>query len=434
MNQLLADPQFTHSVTGIYIVDGKTGKPVFEMNSEAGLAPASCLKLITSISALDMMGPAFRYETTVGLLQSKDSLRLVVNASGDPAFGSPRWKSTGMKATLDAILHALKAKGITQLACDIVFRGKNFPYPPVPDGWVWEDIGNYYGAGAWSFNWNENKYDWILSSGLKKGDATRLKYFSPSVAGLSAVNDIITGEKGSGDNAYVYAAPYVNQYYATGTIPPQQDEFAISASMHEPAFFFIQQLKEILNSGGIRIAGGHNPAFEDHPINRENIPVICTFASPSLDSMNDWFLKKSINLFGEAFVKTIALQKCNVGSTDSGVVYIRNFWKERGIENSALKIIDGSGLSPANRVTAKALVQVLQYAQKRPWFSSFYEDLPAMNGIKMKDGYISGVRSYAGFIKNNESKEYIFAFIVNNFDGNPGAVREKMWKILNLLK
>ncbi len=57
-----------------------------------------------------------------------------------------------------------------------------------------------------------------------------------------------------------------------------------------------------------------------------------------------------------------------------------------------------------------------------------------MNGIKMKDGYINGVRSYTGYIKNKAGNEYTFSFIVNNFDGSPATVREKMWKVLDILK
>ena len=52
----------------------------------------------------------------------------------------------------------------------------------------------------------------------------------------------------------------------------------------------------------------------------------------------------------------------------------------------------------------------------------------------MKDGYINGVRSYTGYIKSKDGTEYTFSFIVNNFDGNPGTVREKMWKLLDILK
>jgi D-alanyl-D-alanine carboxypeptidase/D-alanyl-D-alanine-endopeptidase (penicillin-binding protein 4) len=161
---------------------------------------------------------------------------------------------------------------------------------------------------------------------------------------------------------------------------------------------------------------------------------IFTNLSPSLDSINYWFLKKSINLYGEAFVKTIAYQKTGFGSTDSGIAIIKDFWNRNGIEKSALNIIDGSGLSPANRVTTNALVTVMQYARQQKWFPSFYYDLPEMNGIKMKDGYINGVRSYTGYVKSQSGVEYTFSFIVNNFDGNPGTVREKMWRVLDILK
>jgi D-alanyl-D-alanine carboxypeptidase/D-alanyl-D-alanine-endopeptidase (penicillin-binding protein 4) len=83
--------------------------------------------------------------------------------------------------------------------------------------------------------------------------------------------------------------------------------------------------------------------------------LIATFQSPSLDSINYWFLKKSINLYGEALVKTMGDKVKNTASTDSGVDVIRTFWAGKGIEKSSLKIIDGSGLSPANRVTAKSI-------------------------------------------------------------------------------
>lgn len=159
-----------------------------------------------------------------------------------------------------------------------------------------------------------------------------------------------------------------------------------------------------------------------------------THTSPPLDSILYWFLKKSINLYGEALVKTIGYEKAKTGSTDAGIKVIKDLWSQRAIETSSLKIIDGSGLSPANRVTTQALVTVMQYAKKQNWFSSFYYALPEINGIKMKDGYINGVRSYTGYIKSRDGMEYTFSFMANNFDGSASSVREKMWKVLDLLK
>lgn len=122
------------------------------------------------------------------------------------------------------------------------------------------------------------------------------------------------------------------------------------------------------------------------------------------------------------------------GATDSGVNVVKNFWSKKGIDPRSMNIIDGSGLSPSNRVTTAALVNVLQYAKKQTWFPSFYNALPEINGIKMKSGSIGGVVSYTGFVKSKSGVEYVFAFIVNNFDGNANELRKKMWELLDLLK
>ncbi len=133
-------------------------------------------------------------------------------------------------------------------------------------------------------------------------------------------------------------------------------------------------------------------------------------------------------------MKTIGYEKIRSGTTDNGIKIIKEFWRKKGIDRASLKIIDGSGLSPANRVTTRSLVTIMQYAKGQSWFSSFYNDLPEINGIKMKDGYINGVRSYTGYIKSKQGIEYTFSFIVNNFDGSASSVREKMWKVLDVLK
>ena len=162
--------------------------------------------------------------------------------------------------------------------------------------------------------------------------------------------------------------------------------------------------------------------------------LLFTHISPSLDSINYWFLKKSINLYGEALVKTIAFEKEKFGSTEKGIDLIKDFWSRHGMEPSAINIKDGSGLSPANRVTPKSLVTVLQYAKQQSWFASFYNALPEINNIKMKDGYLADVRSYSGYIKDKNGNEYTFSFIVNNFDGSASSARVKMWRVLDILK
>src|SRR6187401_440180 len=63
LKKLQADEQFKHAILSLYVVDSKTGKVVFDKNSEIGLAPASCQKVVTSVSAFEILGKDYRYKT-----------------------------------------------------------------------------------------------------------------------------------------------------------------------------------------------------------------------------------------------------------------------------------------------------------------------------------------------------------------------------------
>jgi D-alanyl-D-alanine carboxypeptidase/D-alanyl-D-alanine-endopeptidase (penicillin-binding protein 4) len=145
-------------------------------------------------------------------------------------------------------------------------------------------------------------------------------------------------------------------------------------------------------------------------------------------------LRKSVNLYGEALVKTIAYEKNGFGSTNDGLRIIKNFWKDKGIDASAINILDGSGLSPQNRITTNALVTVMQYAKSRQWFSSFHNSLPEYNGLKMKSGTIGGAKSFTGYANSKAGEDYTFAIVVNNYFGSAGDIVKKMYKVLDVLK
>jgi D-alanyl-D-alanine carboxypeptidase/D-alanyl-D-alanine-endopeptidase (penicillin-binding protein 4) len=427
LEKLSTDPQFKHAIMSLVVMDGKNNL-VFEKNSDAGLVPASCQKIITSASAFELLGSSFEYTTHLLVHSSASGYFLELAPSGDPTLGSFRWERTNRDSIYKMIGRFLKEKNVDTLA-GIILNGQKNSELPVPKGWVWEDIGNYFGAGAWWFNWNENKYDLVLQPGSQVGQAVAIKAFDPPEARVPINNYLTAGREGSGDRATIYSAPYAELTFAKGTVPVNQKDFIVSASMTNPSTVFTRGLAIHLKKNNIFLKDSVNKTGAGSNRRWEMM-----FTSPSLDSINTWFLKKSINLFGEALVKTIAWEKCHSFETDSGIAIIKNFWEKNGIEKSALKIIDGSGLSPANRITGKAIVQVLLYAKKQNWFPSFYDALPEMNGIRMKDGYITGVRTYAGYVKNKMGDEFVFSFMVNNADGNPSSIREKMWKVLDLLK
>ena len=441
MKGLENDPQFKHAIISLYVVDSKTGKTIYDKNAQLGLAPASCQKVITSVSAFDILGKTYKYKTEMAydgtITDSTLNGNLFFMSSGDPTLGSWRWSATGEENIRQQILSALKEKKITAIKGDIIVDDSKWESQSTPRGWIWEDIGNYFGAGARGMNWHENQYDIILKPGKKTGDPVTVMATMPPLQQAVLINELKTGPVGSGDRSIIYLPEDATAGYIRGTIPVGKENFTISGAMPNATKSFIKAVEELLDSNHIKLSGRPKTSASILA-NKEKLRIPTTTAltifSPSLDSMNYWFLRESINLYGEALVKTIALEKTKFAATDTGLTIIKDLWSSRGIDRSALNIIDGCGLSPANRVTTNALVTVMQYARQQSWFSSFYNALPEMNGMKMKSGYIGGVRSYTGYIKSKTGVDYTFSIIVNNFDGAPGTVREKMWKLLDILK
>jgi D-alanyl-D-alanine carboxypeptidase/D-alanyl-D-alanine-endopeptidase (penicillin-binding protein 4) len=439
------DNQFKHAIISLYVVDSKTGRVVFDKNAQVGLAPASCLKVLTSASAFELLGKDYRYKTYLGTDaqgdHTVDAGSLFIIGRGDPTLGSWRWKSTTDTNVFSRIAALLQKNKLRRFSGNLYVDDLYYGLLPMPEGWIWQDIGNYFGAPCFGFNWHENQYDLLLQPGEQEGASTAVLSINPKPGNINLYNGITTGAKGSGDNAIIYSSPYSQLVLTKGTIPLQKGGFKISGSMGNPTTIFKNELAAYLKKTGIALQPESYAYSEQKLANKpvyKATSIVDSILSPSLDSINYWFMQKSINLYGEAFLKAIGKKYHPDVNTDnlydSSISIIKEFWSKNGIDKPALNIIDGSGLSPANRVTTNALVAIMQYAKKQSWFPSFYEALPEQNGIKMKSGYIGGVRSYTGYINSRSGNAYTFSFIINNYDGSPAAVREKMWKLLDILK
>jgi serine-type D-Ala-D-Ala carboxypeptidase/endopeptidase (penicillin-binding protein 4) len=430
VKKMEADSSMKHGIVSLYVINNKTGKVIYDKNSQIGLPAGSTQKVITSVTAFELLGKDYRYKTEVRYVKGLDTndrlrSRLSVFGSGDPTFGSWRFKTTSTVNIFQGIKDSIIAKGISRIDGQILEKRYELE-ENIPDGWIWQDIGNYYGAAAHELNWNENQYDVILTP-HKDGYWVEIYRTEPqNIIGLNLYSRVHVGAERSGDNTNIYW-PSSNKFaYIIGTIPKDEKYFKISGSLPQPANQLKQDLTKYLIESGIVITDS-SFLFKRTPI--PSGELVFTHVSPSLDSINFWFLQKSINLYGEAFLITISKEEKGCYRSDSGVAVIKDFWSKRGIDKSALNIKDGSGLSPANRITANALVTVLNYAKTKPWFSSFYDALPYVNGFKMKSGTIGDVLAYTGYIG-----DYTFSIIVNNYDGKARDMREKMLTLLDNLK
>lgn len=440
VNNFLKDEQLKHAVVSVYITD-ENGDKIYALNEQYGLAPASTQKIFTSIAALSLLGKDFTYKTEIGYTGNVDdgylNGDLVIKGYGDPTLGSWRYKNTQPAAVLNFIIKALQNAGIQNIYGNIILDDGAFSYQPTPGGYPWEDMGNYYGSGSWAINWRENQYDLVLKPGKNIADTSTIIKTSPTLLANEFNNFITTAEANSGDNTILYLPPYGTTAFGEGTIPKGVKDFTVSGAMAYAADQFKAELDSALLQNKIQVKHGiiTGTSFQKkHEATPAIQTPVATYISPQLDSIVYWFMQKSINLYGECLLKTIAYKQHNYGATDYGVSDLKKFWQQNNIDSSALNISDGSGLSPQNRVTTTALAQALLYAQKQSWFSNFYTALPVYNNMKLKSGSISSVRSFAGYHTASNGKKYIVAIVVNNYDASKGSITPKIFKVLDALK
>jgi D-alanyl-D-alanine carboxypeptidase/D-alanyl-D-alanine-endopeptidase (penicillin-binding protein 4) len=148
-----------------------------------------------------------------------------------------------------------------------------------------------------------------------------------------------------------------------------------------------------------------------------------------------WLNQKSLNLYAENLLKTIAWKQGRKPTTENGVAEVQKFWtKKLNLDPNSLSILDGSGLSPESRITSVSMAAILRSAVQEPWYDSFYESLPLNNEMKMKSGTIRNVLAYSGYQKTSAGIPVAFSFITNNYNGSTSAMRQKIFRVLNELK
>lgn len=431
VQQLLSDPQMRFATLGFSVVNSETGAVVYDYNGNTGLAPASCQKTVTSAAAFELLGKDYTFSTVIGhdgtIVNGRLNGNIHITGSGDPTLGSWRYSQTADTMLLRQWKAIIHQAGIKTITGSIIMHGDQWESSSVPGGWPWDDMGNYYGAGAYGINWRENQYDLVLRSGPNTGDPVLISKTIPRLYNMLFTNELKAGKKGSGDNAYIFSAPYNERVYVRGTIPPAQKSFTISGSMTNPQ----QQLAYSLSAE--LAANGKLPGVSIKTSHAAIIPIH-TQVSPPLDSINYWFMKKSVNLYGESLVKAIAFHKNGFGSTEDGLDIMKTLWKETGIDPASLRMIDGSGLSPQNRVTTQSLVKVLQFARTRPWYSYYLDAFPEYNKMKLKSGTIGGSKGFAGYHTSKEGVGYTIAMLINNYDGSTNEIVKKMFLVLDELK
>ena len=306
----------------------------------------------------------------------------------------------------------------------------------MPVTWVWSDIGNYYGAGANGLTFNENSYEVYFQPSKTVGETAAYLRTEPVMPDIQFINEMKTGSSSSGDNGYVYGAPYTFLRFLRGTVPAG-GEFSIKGSIPDPALFTAQCLHNALLADSFSLKGiatTQRDLLLQAKASTEARTQLYTHQSPPLKDIVYWLNKKSVNLYAEHLLKMIGYVKYKDGSTEAGVKAVEAYWASKGIDVGGLQLNDGSGLSRYNGITPAQLAGMLRANTREPWFETFWNSLPiagdandpgtlrsmckgtlAAGNIRAKSGYISRVRTYAGYVNTKSGKRLCFAMLANNY-------------------
>ena len=439
-NRLQADSQCKYASVSLTVLDAKTGETVFAANPNMGLATASTLKTITSITAFNILGKDFQYQTQFGYngaISADGTLNgdLIIKGAGDPTLGSWRYSGHHENDILSQMVAAMQKAGIKKVNGHVVGDDSIFGTQSVPDGWIWMDVGNYYGAGTSGLCWRENQFDIKLKTGAINTPISVIRTV-PNTPYLSYKSELLNAPAGTGDDAYAYLPVGAKLMYLRGTYAEDQEKKSISVAVPDPAYDAAYRLTDTLKRLGIIVSGEPESVLT---LNASGQPLpaitnnLTTILSPKLSQIVYWLNQKSINLYAEQLLKTIAWKSGKQPTTDNGVAVEQDFWKAKGIDPHSLNVVDGSGLSPGDRVTTLTMATVLQSAKTADWFHDFYESLPVYNNMKMKSGSILNVLTYAGY-QTHSGRDLCFSIIVNNFNGSGRGIKEKMFRVLDELK
>jgi len=443
---LVNDEQVKYAITSLCVLDANTGKVIFANNENIGLATASTLKTITSATAFYTLGKDFRYETKLsytGKITSDGTLQgnIIITGSGDPTLGSWRYEQTKENNILNQWVAAIKTAGIKKIEGSVISDDSAFGTSTIPTGWIWQDIGNYYGAGGASICWRENQFDIHLKPGTKLDSEVEVIKTVPQTPYIQLVNELKTGANGTGDNAYGFLAPYTNIGYLRGTWGMGIKKSGISLALPDAAFDVAYRLQDTLKRLNIECSNLPSTsrllALDNQQLTGEQKNLLSIF-SPTLSQIVYWFQKKSVNLYGEQLLKTIAFKQDRERrerkdvNTRNGAKAVIDFWAGRGIDKNALNMIDGSGLSPGNRVTTLAMASVLFQVQKESWYADYLNSFPEYNGMTIKSGNINDVTAYAGYYTAKNGSKYIVVININNYNGS--GISRKLFNVLDALK
>ena len=452
---LLQAPYMRGVSFSLVVKDVQEGRTVYSYDTDRLQSPASVLKTVATATALEILGEDYRYPTTLeydGILENGTlEGNLYIKGSGDPSLGSSHF-APGQNKFLSTWIAALQKAGIKHITGSVISDESIFDTEGVSIKWLREDMGNYYAPGSYGISIFDNMYKLSLQTGAA-GTRPVLKGTEPDIPFIRFKN-YLKAAPVSSDSAYIIGAPLDDVRYLYGVLPANREAYVLKGDIPDPALYLARYLTDQLQQKGIRVDGSpscYRIEVEENRWKKGERKEIVTTYSPTLREIASICNHVSHNLYADALVKTVGLQykpRRNemISSFGRGVQVVKEYWEKKGLDVFPLRMNDGSGLAPADKVSAGFMGELLVYmATESAVSDAFIASLPQagiegsvrnfLKGSKLqgkahlKSGGITGVRSYAGYI-TKDGKTYAVAVFSNNYSCPMSRMTRALEKLL----
>lgn len=448
VQQILNGASLGDTRASVLVVDLRAGRALVEIDADTPMVPASNMKLLTTAAALTRLGPDFKFDTRLLMLppptpetKPGDSRpptatrapSLLVRGSGDPAFGDPGLLASAglyLDDLIDLWVTAVKDTGQTRFETlyldDRVFD-RVFVHPSWPPG----QLHRYSYAQVAGINFYENLLAVLPVPAENYGQAPMVQV-EPYFSGLRTTNRATTGDADLFD---IQRNPGGNRFIFTGNVRNRRSQ-PFRATIHDPPLFFASFFQYKLKQAGISVARLErvDPQARAIPPSASVLHQINTTLAGVLDRTNT----DSQNMFAEALFKRMGHDLTGAaGSFQNGASAVRLFLRDRLADHvglSAVRVTDGSGLSPDNRLSCSVIVALLQRMRADATLGPIYAASLSHAGhtgtlrLRLRDlssevwgksGYLGASADYAsalsGYLIRPDGRTYAFSMIFNQF-------------------
>lgn len=427
---------------GLLIADALTGETLYQQNADRYFVPASNMKLFTTALALTKLGPDYRFHTTLEtngtIANGVLSGNVALIGRGDPNLSNRKFPYN-LKEEFDGppekvladLADGLVAKGVKEISGDVIGDDSYFPRERYPNGWEIDDMVWEYGAAISSIVVDDNTVTLTLVPGEQPGNPVQTN-MSPATPDFLVENDVITSASDVKPDLTLTREPGASLVVVKGTMPASSAPRKLVLAVEEPAQHAATVLKRLFEDRGVRVDGIARTRHEA-PKTQGDPTVLADHVSVPLSDAVKLINKISQNLHAEMLLRTVARQSGTWATDDDLMKVPQDFYASAGIDPDDVIQSDASGLSRRDLVTPRALVALLTFAQKQPWFETYFNSLPvagvdgtledrmkdtiAAGHIHAKTGSVAHVRTLSGFADTASGRRLIFSFLSNNQAG-----------------